>query len=237
MICAQCGGSTGSTFVVMFDYCSRCQASPFIERVPNVHAHDAEDGPGRSCPERLVNGLMFGACMLADEKGAQDPAHLFEPSGSDRADLDGLTAAAEPLGVGNGAIADALQPARRAEHDLLDGEGLGLVSVAHASIVAHAEHVELEAWWEDCTEGECDHRDEDGEPTDLTACPSFMFEVCVDCMAEEDAGREPGGWNFRPLLPWPHPGSTGWTETPPTPEPALFKPRPEPHDLGSRSPE
>lgn len=94
----------------------------------------------------------------------------------------------------------------------------------------HAEHRTLEAWPEDCVEGECDHRDEDGEPQDLTVCPSIMFDVCVDCMDEEGAGREREGWDFRTLLPWPHPLSAGWTETPPPQEVAIFNPSPDPNE-------
>lgn len=72
----------------------------------------------------------LGQCITCGRPG---------PVASERADLDGLAAAADPLCVGNGAIAEALQPAGRAEDDFLDGEGLGLVGVAHASIVAHRE--------------------------------------------------------------------------------------------------
>lgn len=71
----------------------------------------------------------------------------------------------------------------------------------------HAEHVVVDALSQYCWEGECDH-DED-------ACPWIAFDTCVDCMDEDGAGRDAGEWEGRPLLPWPHPGSAGWTETAP----------------------
>jgi|GEM_PF-3453000 hypothetical protein len=85
----------------------------------------------------------------------------------------------------------------------------------------HAKHVTVDAWPLDCIEGECEHAtDEHGCITDAD-CPPQQFTVCVDCMDEIGAGRTEEEWSDREvgLLPWPHPGSAGWTETPP----AIFK--------------
>lgn len=80
----------------------------------------------------------------------------------------------------------------------------------------HAEHVTVpETWPSDCLEGECEHRDEDGEPEGLDLCPSSPFEVCLDCMDEEGFGRDPEQWDDTPLEAWPHPGSEGWHEMAP----------------------
>lgn len=89
-------------------------------------------------------------------------------------------------------------------------------------MTAHARHIEVEAWPADCLEGECEHVDEWGEPEDMSACPSLQFDTCVDCMVEEGRGDDPGDWDDTPLMPWPHPGSEGWTETPPA-EPSIFR--------------
>jgi hypothetical protein len=86
------------------------------------------------------------------------------------------------------------------------------------SELAHAEHVTVEAWHQDCLEDECEaHHDEHGSR--IEDCPPIDFTVCVDCMDDKGAGREEEGWDDWPLEAWPHPGSVGWTETPP----AIFK--------------
>ncbi|MFF2631980.1 hypothetical protein ACFVR6_03765 [Microbacterium sp. NPDC058021] len=93
----------------------------------------------------------------------------------------------------------------------------------------HAEHVTVEAWMRDCIEGECEHVDPDEAGTTDTAvdtCPSTQFVVCVDCMDEKGAGRDEEGWDELPLEAWPHPGSAGWTETPP-PAPPILREHPE----------
>ncbi|MCJ1709262.1 hypothetical protein [Microbacterium sp. VKM Ac-2923] len=79
----------------------------------------------------------------------------------------------------------------------------------------HADHVTVEAWPLDCIEGECDHVTEEGEG-DLGLCSPTNFAACVDCMDEKGAGRDEEGWEDWPLEAWPHPGSSGWMETPPT---------------------
>ena len=66
----------------------------------------------------------------------------------------------------------------------------------------HAEHVQVEAWSMDCIDGDCEHRDDDGKPEDLSACPSAPMEVCVDCMEIAGAGHDPKQWEER-LSPWP----------------------------------
>lgn len=81
----------------------------------------------------------------------------------------------------------------------------------------HEEHVLLETWSEDCVEGECDHGT-DGDPTeDLSQCPSTFLEICVDCMDDRGAGRDPGLWEN--VTRWP---CDLTPET--TPEPPMFKP-------------
>lgn len=69
---------------------------------------------------------------------------------------------------------------------------------------AHTEHVTVtDARDYDCLEGECEHVDEDGQPEDMSACPVLTLEVCVDCMAEHERGRNPEGWGDLPLATWP----------------------------------
>lgn len=74
----------------------------------------------------------------------------------------------------------------------------------------HEEHVTVDtAYWADCLEGECEHVDEDGEPSDLSACPRVpAFEVCVDCMDADERGRDPEQWDDVPLIGWPCPVHT-----------------------------
>lgn len=68
----------------------------------------------------------------------------------------------------------------------------------------HTEHVRVtECWHMDCTEGDCDHRDEFGEPEDLSACPPAPMDVCVGCMVDRGAGADPAHWEDAPLIPWP----------------------------------
>ena len=71
----------------------------------------------------------------------------------------------------------------------------------------HSEHVTVTtARLYDCLEGECDHVDEDGEPDDMSLCPTLTLEVCVDCMdGIEDRGRDPERWDDVELHEWPHP--------------------------------
>ena len=95
----------------------------------------------------------------------------------------------------------------------------------------HAEHVTVDAWWEDCIEGECDHVDEDGMPDDLSACPSFRMEVCVDCQVERGQTNDPAWWEGS-LAPWPHESDGRKTMPPlvlhgPEAEPPIFKPSPD----------
>lgn len=72
----------------------------------------------------------------------------------------------------------------------------------------HSEHVTVtDARWQDCLEGECDHPDEDGQPEDMSTCPSLTVEVCVECMVEDERGRDPRHWDDCELHPWPHPES------------------------------
>lgn len=80
------------------------------------------------------------------------------------------------------------------------------IAAEAARVAEHAEHVTVStAYPEDCLEGECDHRDEDGEPEDMTACtPVPPFEVCVDCMDLAGCGRDPECWDDVPLIAWPH---------------------------------
>jgi hypothetical protein len=78
-------------------------------------------------------------------------------------------------------------------------------AVQEPSDARHAEHVTIEwAYEADCLEGECVHVDEDGEPDDLSACPTVPpFEVCVDCMDDKGVGRDPENWDDAPLTAWP----------------------------------
>jgi len=70
----------------------------------------------------------------------------------------------------------------------------------------HTEHATaIDARWENCLEGECDHVDEEGQPEDMSACPVVALEVCVDCMDERGHGRDPGAWDDVALVEWPHP--------------------------------
>lgn len=73
----------------------------------------------------------------------------------------------------------------------------------------HAEHVTVEwAYESDCLEGECAHRDEDGEPEDMSVCPTVPpFEVCVGCMEDEGRGIDPEQWDDVPLMSWPCPAA------------------------------
>lgn len=56
--------------------------------------------------------------------------------------------------------------------------------------------VVAQTWPMDCIEGGCSHRDERGEPEDMSACPSTMTAVCDECsgVTAEDEG---------PVLTWP----------------------------------
>lgn len=67
----------------------------------------------------------------------------------------------------------------------------------------HTEHLTInDALDYSCADGYCEHDVDDfGEST----CPPLIVEVCVDCMDEEGAGRDPGEWDDRPLRSWPHP--------------------------------
>lgn len=84
----------------------------------------------------------------------------------------------------------------------------------------HEEHITLETWNADCIEGECDHVDEDGMPEDLSACPSSQTKVCVDCMDEQEKGRDPDLWEQ--VTAWPCDDTP--PEASPAPEPSIFKP-------------
>jgi len=107
----------------------------------------------------------------------------------------------------------------------------------------HLEHVRLDAYSMDCIEGECDHRDEDGQPEDLSACPTSQMEVCVDCQEIGGASREPSNWEV--YAEWPcderraRAGATPnlhdlIAEAERWPEPAGVKPAAAPADLISR---
>lgn len=93
---------------------------------------------------------------------------------------------------------------------------------------AHEEHVTIEAWSADCIEGECEHVDEDGMPDDLSACPGFDMEVCVDCQVERGLTNDPAWWEGA-LSPWPHEPEDREPSPPqrvvhgPDPEPPIFK--------------
>lgn len=84
----------------------------------------------------------------------------------------------------------------------------------------HNEHVTAsETWPTSCLEGECEHRDEEGQPEDMSVCPSSPYEVCIDCMDEGGFGRDPLYWDDAPLSGWPHEPKP----EPVAPMPALFK--------------
>lgn len=99
----------------------------------------------------------------------------------------------------------------------------------------HAEHVSVDAWSADCIEGECDHVDENGMPDDLSVCPSFSMEVCVDCQVERGLTSDPAWWEGA-LSPWPHEPEARELTPPlvphgPEAEPPIFK---DPvHEFGS----
>lgn len=91
---------------------------------------------------------------------------------------------------------------------------------------AHAEHVTITdalAW--DCLEGECEHVTD--EVDDTSNCPRIEVVVCVDCMEENDHGRDPHWWED--LIPWPcDPASRlGVVVYGPDPAPPIFKPQPD----------
>ena len=89
----------------------------------------------------------------------------------------------------------------------------------------HAEHLTIpDALNADCFYGDCEHTvDEDGWIIDDATCPTFEYNVCVDCMDEAGHGRDEEAWSDREagLMPWPHPGSVGWVE----PLPPILRPR------------
>ena len=87
----------------------------------------------------------------------------------------------------------------------------------------HQEHVTVEAWSMDCVEGECEHRNEDGEPEDLSACEGFEMEVCVDCMVARGHDRDPKWWEGA-FDKWPCTALLPpLVEHGPEPEPPIFK--------------
>ena len=91
----------------------------------------------------------------------------------------------------------------------------------------HSEHTTVEAWHMDCLEGGCEHRDERGEPEDLSVCPSFQMEVCVDCMAERGFERVTTWWEG-PFDEWPCTASIPpLADHGPDPEPPIFRPNNE----------
>lgn len=97
--------------------------------------------------------------------------------------------------------------AREALTGALAIEGVVLVPGTDEQVPEeHQEHVTVSwAYAATCLEGECEHVDENGEPEDLSACPTAPpFEVCVDCMDDEGRGRDPEDWDDVPLMPWPH---------------------------------
>ncbi len=68
----------------------------------------------------------------------------------------------------------------------------------------HTRHVLVtECWPADCIEGECEHRDEWGEPEDMSVCPPTPMEVCIDHMIERGLGGDPRRWDDAPLDEWP----------------------------------
>lgn len=90
----------------------------------------------------------------------------------------------------------------------------------------HTEHVTVEAWSMSCVEGDCDHIDENGQPEDLSSCPSSLVQVCVECMVRAGHPRDTAHWEG-PFTPWPHPDTE---MVPVRVPPRLFKPSPEPTD-------
>ncbi|MGW9020674.1 hypothetical protein ACWGOE_04220 [Leucobacter chromiiresistens] len=117
-------------------------------------------------------------------------------------------------------------------HDAEDREAESEDHAATATATAtgeagtHARHLLVtECWPLSCLEGDCDHRDENGEPEDMTVCPPTPMEVCVGCMIAEGRGAAPDHWDDCPLEAWPcsrapradeesalaaSPASTGW---------------------------
>jgi len=68
----------------------------------------------------------------------------------------------------------------------------------------HTKHLTISnALAADCLYGECEHLNEDGEPSDYSACPSISIEVCIDCMVERGQGNDPTYWEEE-LISWPH---------------------------------
>lgn len=68
----------------------------------------------------------------------------------------------------------------------------------------HTRHVLMaECYPRNCLEGDCDHRDENGEPWDMTVCPPTPMVVCLDCMVAEGRGADPEHWDDCPLEAWP----------------------------------
>lgn len=90
----------------------------------------------------------------------------------------------------------------------------------------HLEHRTIpDALAADCYYGECEHLDEQGEPSDFSACPTVSMEVCVDCMVERGYGADPQYWEDG-LVGWPHGPEEEPTLEVPAP-PAILKPPPE----------
>lgn len=62
----------------------------------------------------------------------------------------------------------------------------------------HKQHVTVEEEWPlDCIEGDCEHRDEDGQPEDLSVCPPIPMEVCIGCMVTGGSARIPSTGGMR----------------------------------------
>ena len=68
----------------------------------------------------------------------------------------------------------------------------------------HTEHVLVTTCYpENCIEGDCEHRDEWGEPEGMEKCPTTPMEVCVGCMVDSGRGADPRYWDDCKLWPWP----------------------------------
>lgn len=76
----------------------------------------------------------------------------------------------------------------------------------------------------DCAYGECEHIDEQGEPSDYSACPTSSLEVCVECMVERGYGADPEFWEDG-LVGWPHEPKEPKVQA--VENPAILKPPPE----------
>ena len=165
---------------------------------------DPTEEPTRE--QRIALGKVIeaalGQCGISVTYALSGPAEMFDVAGIVLREYPALAAIAA-AGVAPQEPSDRLDWKRRAE--TLRRKWMAAEERAQElfeKYAEHAEHVQVEAWSMDCIDGDCEHRDEDGKPEDLSACPSSLMEVCVDCMEIAGVGRDPKHWEAV-LHEWP----------------------------------